>query len=742
MRYVRAIAQKPHPTGSEEIERVRRYILDELRALGVSAEVQTASVVPRQTSDGRPSTAARVQNIVARLAGTANTKALMLAAHYDSVPTGPGASDDTAGVAALLETIRALKTDAPHKNDIIFLITDAEELGLLGARGFAEEHPLMKDVGLVLNFEARGAGGPVFMFETSDGNGALIRELAGAAPHAVANSLMYAVYKRLPNDTDMTIFKRAGTAGLNFAFADRITSYHTALDNADELDERSLQHHGSYALSLARRFGDADLNELKSADAVYFNAFGPLFFRYTETWVVPLTALVTLVFIAVVLWGLKRRLLSFGGIAAGFVAFFVAALTPALVVTGVWRVARTLHAGYGALPWRTPYDIWPYALGFVLLTFALFACAYALLFRATSTLNLSAGALVWWLTLLLLTTARLPLGSFLFAWPLLFALAGLAFALASRDAELVTTNSLTVVALCAAPGVALAAPLVFMFFLMLGLDLGGGFVVLVALAFGLVIPHFRALTLRGRWLPPAVAALAAACCVATGLARAGFDERHRKTDDIFYFLDADTQRARWMSTDAAPDVWTSQFIAQGATRKGSVADVFPWAIQPSLEADAPAVALPAPDVVLLEDRAERDRRTLRFRIKSVRRAPVLVLYTERDVLRAVLEGKTLIEGILTSEGADAKPASNVATGGALRVTFAAPPPEGVELLIETRASVPFRLVVEDLSYGLPEAPGQTFRPRPPDTMPLPSYRTSDTAIVKKSLALDAKTAER
>ena len=91
MKHVRAIAQRPHPTGSEEIERVRQYIVGELGALGVNAEVRAAEVVPAQGPEGYPVNAARVQNIVARVPGTANSRALMLAAHYDSVPTGPGA---------------------------------------------------------------------------------------------------------------------------------------------------------------------------------------------------------------------------------------------------------------------------------------------------------------------------------------------------------------------------------------------------------------------------------------------------------------------------------------------------------------------------------------------------------------------------------------------------------------------------------------------------------------------------
>ncbi|MCA1633775.1 MAG: M20/M25/M40 family metallo-hydrolase [Acidobacteria bacterium] len=429
LRHLREIARQPHPTGTAENERVRLYLLKELRALGLEPEVQMAEVVPRQRGGaGFPSAAGRVTNVMARLPGTANSRALMLAAHYDSVPTGPGATDDGAGVVTLLETLRALKTDAPLKNDLILLFTDGEELGLIGARAFAGQHPWMKDVGLALNFEGRGAGGPSLMFETSEGNRMLIRELASAAPHVVANSLMYAVYKRLPNDTDMTVFKEAGAAGLNFAYADRITSYHTQLDNMEELDERSLQHHGSYALSLARRFGHLDLRETKGGgDAVYFNLLGTLFVNYSEAWVVPLAFVTTTLFACVLIIGLKRKALSVRGMAAGFLAFLVAAIAAWAVVTGAWRLARgLLTGGFESLPSRTPYDLLPFEAGLLLLAFAVAAAAYAFLFRREGASNLLAGALLWWLLLLLLTTALLPLGSYLFAWPLLSALPGLA----------------------------------------------------------------------------------------------------------------------------------------------------------------------------------------------------------------------------------------------------------------------------------------------------------------------------
>jgi len=150
---------------------------------------------------------ARVENIVARVVGTDSTGAVLVASHYDSVPAAPGAADAGSGVAAVLEAMRAFKTGQPPRNDLILLFTDAEELGLLGARAFVEQHAWAKDVRMALNFEARGTRGPAWMFETSAGNGAVVAEWASLVPKPAGSSLTYEVYKRLPNDTDFTEFK-------------------------------------------------------------------------------------------------------------------------------------------------------------------------------------------------------------------------------------------------------------------------------------------------------------------------------------------------------------------------------------------------------------------------------------------------------------------------------------------------------------------------------------------------------
>lgn len=107
------------------------------------------------------------------------------------------------------------------------------------------------------------------MFETSDNNGWLVKEFADAAPTPVAHSFIYSLYKLMPNDTDLSIFKEAGLAGMNFAFGEGVSHYHTTSDSLGELDKESLQHHGEYMLSLVRHFGELDLGKERKGNQVF-----------------------------------------------------------------------------------------------------------------------------------------------------------------------------------------------------------------------------------------------------------------------------------------------------------------------------------------------------------------------------------------------------------------------------------------------------------------------------------------
>ncbi|TMH03444.1 MAG: M20/M25/M40 family metallo-hydrolase, partial [Betaproteobacteria bacterium] len=263
--------QRPHTAGSPENAVVRDRIIAELKLAGYAPEVQ--AVLQCGPAERNPGCTA-VENIIAVHKGTGDGKAVLASAHYDSVPAGPGVSDDGAGVAVVLELARAFSAKTT-RNDVIFLITDGEETGLRGARAFAERHPLMRRVGVVVNFEARGASGPSMMFETGPGNARLMDLFAHAVARPSASSVSYEIYKLLPNDTDFSVYRKLGLSGFNFAFSNSASLYHSARDNLQYIDPRSLQHAGEHAFEIAGVLTDADLATLiTSSDASFFDVFG------------------------------------------------------------------------------------------------------------------------------------------------------------------------------------------------------------------------------------------------------------------------------------------------------------------------------------------------------------------------------------------------------------------------------------------------------------------------------------
>lgn len=414
MTHVRDLARAPHPPGSAEHTHVRAELVKRFTSLGLSVRTQKVRVVQTFSTEVR---VVEAQNVLARLKGKEKGPGLMLCAHYDSHPTGPGAGDDMAGVAVLLETARALAKEPPHR-DVLFLVTDAEEYGLLGAEGFVQDAPEIDEFPLVLNFEARGGSGPVFMFETGKNNLPLVEALA-STPRPLATSLMYALYKTLPNDTDLSVFKRAGKTGLNFAFAASWSHYHTALDSPERLDARSVQHHGDYALALAQQLPGVETEQ--AGDAIYFDLFSRLLVRYPETMVWPFTALGLAAYLWAVLSGRKEPKFWRGwliGLGLGPLAL----LHGAAIAVCFGFLLGPLRTN---VPWRDPYGArWlEAALFFLALAAALVPVIAAL--RKLPVKPLTLGALFWWGLALVATTLWLPGASYLFLWPLLFATIGL-----------------------------------------------------------------------------------------------------------------------------------------------------------------------------------------------------------------------------------------------------------------------------------------------------------------------------
>ncbi|HKY04204.1 MAG TPA: M20/M25/M40 family metallo-hydrolase [Blastocatellia bacterium] len=713
MRHLEAIAQRPHPVGSPDLARVRDYILAEATALGFTPEVQKATAL--KDDRGFPILGATVENIFVRLRGSGDGQALLFVAHYDSVPTGPGASDDGASVAALLETMRALKEGPPLKTDVAFLFTDAEEVGLLGAKAFVSEHPAMKDVKVVLNFEARGNGGPSIMFETSRDNGWLIDQFAEAVSHPVANSLSYEIYRRLPNDTDLTVFKDAGVASLNFAYIKGINYYHTQLDSREHIDERSLQHHGSYALALARHFGNLDLGQPRQSDAVYFNIPGGFLIRYSGMWVFPLVIVTALLFAAVVFVGLRRKRLSLSGIFLGLVAFVASMIAVAVAAVIMSWITGRLSAWPGVSGQAEAYNSHLYFISLIALAIGLTSALYLWFRKRISLQNLTAGALLVWLVLAVVTALLVPGASYLFTWPLLFSLIALLLTFGDDPGSL---KRLLIFSLLALPGLVLLAPMIYMVYLAMTLGVAAILGVMAVLVLGLLIPHLALTSMRGRWVLPASALLISAACYVAASLGSGFDSDHRLSNSAFYVMSADTERAVWASFNQSPDEWSSQFFKENIER-GSLDDYMVSGFTGYMKSQAQLASLEAPSIETIGESRENGNRILRLLVKSVRRAPIITVSADAgtEVLSCVVNGRRIAHE----------------TGRRWGLRYYNLPAEGLEIALELKSPEPVKLRATDLSYGLPELPGFSPRPRPDHMMPSP-VPYNDSTLISKSFS--------
>src|SRR5580704_9862506 len=120
-KHLEFIAREPHPTGSIANSRVREYLVDQLKSLGLEPQIQKAVAATSFDIGGAPYGSGLVHNVTARVTGKNSTGVVVFMAHYDSVATGPGAGDNGSGVVTLLETLRALRSDTPLRNDVVFV---------------------------------------------------------------------------------------------------------------------------------------------------------------------------------------------------------------------------------------------------------------------------------------------------------------------------------------------------------------------------------------------------------------------------------------------------------------------------------------------------------------------------------------------------------------------------------------------------------------------------------------------
>ena len=550
---VKEISKQPHYVGSKNHEVVATYLQKELQNLGLEPSIQEGFTM---TEKG---TLVKAKNIIVKIKGSKNSKALLLLSHYDSAPhsKSKGASDDASGIATILESVRAfLHNKTAHKNDIIILFTDAEELGLNGAALFVTQHQFAKEVGLVLNFEARGSSGPSYMLmETNDGNSKMVDAFkAGNATYPVSNSLMYSIYKMLPNDTDLTVFREQGKIqGYNFAFIDSHFNYHTAQDSYQNLDPKTLAHQGSYLFPLLNYFSNADLTNLNSTDDdVYFNVpFG--FMSYPFNWIFPMLILGFGLLLLFVFIGLGKRALRLDEIIKGFVPLLGSLVSAGLITYVGWKLMLNFYPQYTDILQGFTYNGHDYIYAFASLSLAICFLFYQNNGKRNPEMSQMVAPLFLWLLINLGIAFKLQGAGFLII-PVLFSSLMLGLYVLTQKSRWILN------CLLAVPTLVLLVPFITMFPVGLGLKILFGSAILTVLTFTLLLPIFGSFARKGIW------ALAFFLVAIGFFIKAHYSSAYTtekaKPNSLVYILNGDTNKANWATYDTNLDVWTKMYLGE------------------------------------------------------------------------------------------------------------------------------------------------------------------------------------
>ncbi|MFP4502654.1 MAG: M20/M25/M40 family metallo-hydrolase [Candidatus Hydrogenedentota bacterium] len=687
--HMRAMAQRPHPAGSKDNDRVCQYIQDVLDDYGMDPELAERFV---KSAGGL----AYQRAVLARIPGTDSTKAFAVDAHFDSVPYGPGATDDISGISAMLEAARALKASPPLKNDIIFVFTDQEEIGTSGAQLF-RDHPWFDEVGVMLGLETRGTSGPALMFETSQENGFVIREMAKAGVHPRATSIMFDIYDRLPFGSDFGRYKRH-VAGLNVAYIDDFAHYHTVLDNPEKASLDSLQHHGEYTLGLARHFAGIPLDETYAPNVTYFNTLGGHMVVYDYKWNTPLAFGVLALVLLTLGVGIIRRRIRPGALLGALLVQLLAMVVIAVPVAGV---SYLLFQRFREM---ALYSDHAYALAYVLLALAVLLITVHWLRERIRGTEFVAAVLVWFVPVLFALLAYMPGGAYTATLFLFFgALYLLVLCALPENAPRGTSLSVLLIL----PALMLIAPALVMFSYTLTSMLGCALAAVVLLLGMTLAPQVRLLGDGARRVTAWGLAVLAVLVFAYGYATNLPSPDSPRLNCLSYGVDWDEEQAYWLSSDRELDDWTQQFFPGGEAQRGSSVAFLPGDKTPYRKAEAPLDPSGPAVFDVQRDTVENGERLVTVHYRPARenfRAWLRVL-DDLEVYRVEVADHTL-------DGAEKN----------WHGRFELVPHEGLTMTWAVAPGARFRVRVREVSYGIPSF--DQYTPRPPHMATEPN-RTLD-----------------
>ena len=721
LKHLKNISKEAHYVGSKEHKKVQNYIVSELQKMGFETEIQTQTAINKKWF-----AATTAENIIAKLKGTDPGKALMLLTHYDSNPhSSLGASDAGSGVITILEGLRAfIAKDEPHKNDIVVLISDAEELGLLGAQAFVDTHSWTKDIGLVLNFEARGSGGPSYMLmETNGKNSKLLSEFLATKPNfPAANSLMYSIYKKLPNDTDLTVFReKANINGLNFAFIGDHFDYHTAQDSYDRMDRTSLLHQADYFTTSLNYFSNSDLTDLHSEeDFVYVNFPFIKLITYPFSWVFPMVAFCGILFLLLLFFGISLSKIDLKGVLKGFIPFLISLILCSGISFGLWELLLIIHPQYNDILHGFTYNGYHYIIAFVFLNLWLLFTIYKRTSKEEKSTNLLIAPIFFWLILNFIISNFLK-GAGFFIIPLICALLILIIEIFLNLKEKSKRILYTILSI---PTLYIFAPLIKIFPVGLGLKMLFVSAIFIVLIFGLMMLSFH--QKKSFWTQKWSGFLA---LLFFGIAtyNSGFSIDNKKPNSLVYVQNSDDKTAYFGTYDTTLDTYTKQVFTGDFTPGGTGDAATKSKYNTRFNSTKKTVykGIPSSKIYTELDTIIGEKRFLELTLVPKRKVHKLEFITKNSLTLHQFK----VNDVLVNNGKKYR-----LKNGTFLVYHLGNSDTEVTLSFAVNVIEKLEVIVNEISYDLLVNKNFNLKPRSVEMMPMP-FVTNDAIIITKKLDL-------
>jgi hypothetical protein len=720
----------PHPIGSRANAQLREAIVKRFAALGYATELQSGFVCNDEGVCGSP------VNIIATLGSPATLEdsardrdAVLLAAHYDSVPAGPGASDDGAAVASLLEIARILAALPAPRHPIVLLLTDGEEAGLLGASLFVRDHPLSRQVKAAVNLDSRGTSGLSLMFETGTANSWLMRLYGSVISRPVTNSLYYVVYKQLQNDTDFTVFKAAGYQGFNFAFIGHVGRYHTPLDSVVNASTSSIQQQGDNALAAVLGLANSPTLHPPVAESVFFDGFARVMIAWPSEFALPaaLLSLGLLLVEAVILW--RRREVTGRDVLWGGVGTICTLLLGLLLCAG----ALALLISVGKVPpmGRASWISQPLPMHIAATAIALLAagCVGAWLARRAGFWGFWLAAAALAAVLSVISAAVIPGASFV---PLLTAVAaglgGLPHTVSlarSGAGPRWTTGFAALLPVAAVFGTVF--PLLRFLYMALGSSAWPVATLVLCLGTGTLLPLLATASGRARQRVIATTAGIAAGGLVVTLFLPTYSTDWPERVNVEYWYEADAGQSHYLAL--CDSLRLPAAFAAAAHFDAAPRPRFTGSASLAFYAAAPTVALAAPELTVTSQSTRASQAAgsvthFELRLRSARGAPeALVVFPASAHVEDI--------GWVTAEGPTRSRLGKLRSGATL-LDMVGLPTADVEFSIDTAGPLPMVVQVFDQSYDL--AAGRDLqRARPTNAT---SSQDGDLTVVHRTVSLD------